>query len=64
MRRPPVITNNEESKNNQNHLDFEDFETVLDVFRTLLKWSDELERNKESEDGCCHNQSDFVGSAK
>lgn len=45
-------------------LDSEDFETVLDVFRTLLKWSDDLEKNKEVKDGCCHNQSDFIGSTK
>ena len=26
-------------------LDSEDFETLLDVFRTLLKWSKDLERS-------------------
>ena len=44
--------------------DSENFETVLDVFRTLLKWSDDLEKNKDGNDGRCHHQPDFVGSTK
>lgn len=44
--------------------DSKDFETLLDVFRTLLEWQEDLERNKEEKDGCGNHQSDFVGSTK
>lgn len=34
----------------------EEFETLVEVFRTLKKWSDEAEHRKRGVDGCHNHQ--------
>lgn len=45
------------SQTDETTLDSEDFATLVEVFRTLLKWQEEKDRRmREKSDGCDHHQ--------